>query len=138
MRDIYCKSRAMPCFKKSQLFRIHSQDFQTKVLQSKSWLSVFVGMLMHKRLYNRPQRYFFTELTSYCFKDLDKVKLPYVLQSIHSLIGYFNLDPNRVLDIILEAFERQPSQVNFKKKVIMSDYLQKKVFLRNNISQQEK
>jgi hypothetical protein len=44
-------------------------------------------------------------------EDLDKVKLPYILQSIHSLIGYFNLDPNRVLDIILESFERQPNQV---------------------------
>ena len=45
------------------------------------------------------------------FQDLDKVKLPYILQSIHSLIGYFNLDPNRVLDIILESFEKQPHQV---------------------------
>ena len=29
------------------------------------------------------------------------------------MIGYFNLDPNRVLDIILESFECQPSQHKF-------------------------
>ena len=37
----------------------------------------------------------------------------YVIEVIKSLIGYFNLDPNRVLDIILESFECQPSQHTF-------------------------
>ena len=32
---------------------------------------------------------------------------------IESLIGYFNLDPNRVLDVILEAFECLPQNVDF-------------------------
>jgi len=32
----------------------------------------------------------------------------YMLRVVRSLIGCFNLDPNRVLDIILEAFEQRP------------------------------
>jgi THO complex subunit 2 len=28
-----------------------------------------------------------------------------MLQIIRSIIGYFNLDPNRVLDVILDSFE---------------------------------
>ena len=39
------------------------------------------------------------------------MSLPYILEVIKSLIGYFNLDPNRVLDIILESFECQPEEV---------------------------
>lgn len=33
-----------------------------------------------------------------------------MLEIIKSLIGCFNLDPNRVLDIILESFETRPEQ----------------------------
>jgi THO complex subunit 2 len=44
-------------------------------------------------------------------QDLSTVSLPYILEVIKSLIGYFNLDPNRVLDIILESFECQPEEV---------------------------
>ena len=36
-----------------------------------------------------------------------------VLQLISSIIGYFNLDPNRVLDVILESFECQLNQHEF-------------------------
>ncbi|BFZ15044.1 hypothetical protein BsWGS_18083 [Bradybaena similaris] len=36
-----------------------------------------------------------------------------VLQNIKSLIGCFDLDPNRVLDIILEAFECHPEDNSF-------------------------
>lgn len=28
-------------------------------------------------------------------------------------IGYFNLDPNRVLDVMLDSFEDRPEQVDF-------------------------
>ena len=34
------------------------------------------------------------------------------MKTIESLIGYFNLDPNRVLDVILEAFECLPHNVD--------------------------
>ncbi|XP_054259118.1 THO complex subunit 2 [Macrosteles quadrilineatus] len=36
-----------------------------------------------------------------------------VLEHIKSLIGYFNLDPNRVLDVMLDSFEDRPEQVDF-------------------------
>ncbi|CAG2060894.1 unnamed protein product, partial [Timema podura] len=36
-----------------------------------------------------------------------------VLEIIKSLIGCFNLDPNRVLDVILESFECRPDQHQF-------------------------
>ncbi|XP_048243407.1 THO complex subunit 2-like [Haliotis rufescens] len=36
-----------------------------------------------------------------------------VLENIKSLIGCFDLDPNRVLDIMLEAFECRPEQESF-------------------------
>ncbi|XP_072287393.1 THO complex subunit 2 [Pyxicephalus adspersus] len=36
-----------------------------------------------------------------------------ILENIKSLIGCFNLDPNRVLDIILEVFECRPDQDEF-------------------------
>ena len=34
-----------------------------------------------------------------------------VIQNLRSLIGYFDLDPNRVLDLVLEALEAVPSRV---------------------------
>jgi len=46
-------------------------------------------------------------------QDLSTVSKPYMLEVIKSLIGYFNLDPNRVLDIILESFESQPKEFLF-------------------------
>ncbi|XP_076041102.1 THO complex subunit 2-like protein isoform X4 [Oratosquilla oratoria] len=36
-----------------------------------------------------------------------------IIQVIRSLIGCFNLDPNRVLDLILESFECRPEQSEF-------------------------
>ena len=46
-------------------------------------------------------------------QDLSTVSPAEVLEVIKSIIGYFNLDPNRVLDIILEAFECQLDQHGF-------------------------
>lgn len=46
-------------------------------------------------------------------QDLSTVTPTYIIEVIKSVIGYFNLDPNRVLDIILESFECQPSQHKF-------------------------
>ena len=52
----------------------------------------------------RPFCYFFLQ-------DLSMVTPSYIIEVIKSLIGYFNLDPNRVLDIILESFECQPNHL---------------------------
>uniref|UniRef100_A0A672JPV9 THO complex subunit 2 n=1 Tax=Salarias fasciatus TaxID=181472 RepID=A0A672JPV9_SALFA len=43
-----------------------------------------------------------------------------VLESIKSLIGCFNLDPNRVLDIILEVYESRSDQDDFFLSLIKS------------------
>ncbi|XP_066928394.1 THO complex subunit 2-like [Clytia hemisphaerica] len=43
-----------------------------------------------------------TELTS---NELGRSSKDSVMQNIFSLLGFFNLDPNRVLDVLLEAFE---------------------------------
>ncbi len=40
-------------------------------------------------------------------QDLSSTRPVDILKVIKSVIGYFNLDPNRVLDIILESFECQ-------------------------------
>lgn len=45
-----------------------------------------------------------------CFLKLLALRdfqVAHVLKVIKSIIGFFNLDPNRVLDIILESFECQ-------------------------------
>ena len=41
-------------------------------------------------------------------EPLAEFDVDYMLTVIRSLIGCFNLDPNRVLDIILDAFEQRP------------------------------
>ena len=46
-------------------------------------------------------------------QDLSTTSPPEMLKLIKSVIGYFNLDPNRVLDIILESFECQLEEHDF-------------------------
>lgn len=38
-------------------------------------------------------------------KNIDAASVQHVSENIQSLIGYFSLDPSRVLDILLTAFE---------------------------------
>ncbi|XP_024388621.1 THO complex subunit 2 isoform X2 [Physcomitrium patens] len=40
-------------------------------------------------------------------------KAPAVISAIKSLIGHFDLDPNRVFDIVLECYELQPDNSSF-------------------------
>lgn len=47
----------------------------------------------------------FAKLLTELNQDLTTVSPKEVLETIKSIIGYFNLDPNRTLDIILESFE---------------------------------
>jgi THO complex subunit 2 len=46
-------------------------------------------------------------------QDLSLVSPSSIIEVVKSIIGYFNLDPNRVLDIILESFECQLDQCDF-------------------------
>ncbi|CAB3360322.1 Hypothetical predicted protein [Cloeon dipterum] len=50
----------------------------------------------------------------------DEVTPEYILEVIKSLIGCFNLDPNRVLDVILESFECRPQHDEFFVPLIRS------------------
>ena len=51
-------------------------------------------------------------------QDLSAVTPAQIISIIKSIIGYFNLDPNRVLDIILESFECQLDQHKFFVEVL--------------------
>lgn len=49
----------------------------------------------------------FAKLMTELNQDLTGMSPSSVLDTIKSIIGYFNLDPNRTLDIILDSFECQ-------------------------------
>lgn len=49
----------------------------------------------------------YAKLVTELNQDLTTVTPVEVMKVIKSIIGFFNLDPNRVLDIILESFECQ-------------------------------
>lgn len=58
-----------------------------------------------------------TELDPDSGNELD---VQYVLEVMQSLIGCFNLDPNRVLDVILESFEYKPHLSEFFSQLLFS------------------
>ena len=55
----------------------------------------------------------YAKLVTELNQDLSTTTPAEILEIIKSIIGYFNLDPNRVLDIILESFECQLDQHGF-------------------------
>ena len=55
----------------------------------------------------------YSKLIAELNKDFTETTPAETLEVIKSIIGYFNLDPNRVLDIILESFECQLDQHAF-------------------------
>ena len=55
----------------------------------------------------------YAKLVTELNQDLSSISPAEILEVIKSIIGYFNLDPNRVLDIILESFECQLEQHGF-------------------------
>ena len=55
----------------------------------------------------------YAKLVTELNQDLSTTCPAEILEVIKSIIGYFNLDPNRVLDIILESFECQLDQHDF-------------------------
>uniref|UniRef100_A0A6B2KWN0 THO complex subunit 2 n=1 Tax=Arcella intermedia TaxID=1963864 RepID=A0A6B2KWN0_9EUKA len=48
---------------------------------------------------------------------VNEASLTHLLEVVHSLIGYFELDPNRVFDIILDAFEYNLEEKAFLKLI---------------------
>lgn len=63
------------------------------------------------RLYYKQQKFNLLREESEGYSKLvvelsqESFHVPYMLQVVRSLIGCFNLDPNRVMDIIIEVFE---------------------------------
>uniref|UniRef100_A0A0K2TBN1 THO complex subunit 2 n=1 Tax=Lepeophtheirus salmonis TaxID=72036 RepID=A0A0K2TBN1_LEPSM len=55
----------------------------------------------------------YSKLITELNQDLSSTSPAQVLEVVKSIIGYFNLDPNRVLDIIIESFETQTDEVEF-------------------------
>lgn len=51
-----------------------------------------------------------TELSS---RQISNQNVAQTWKNVQSLIGYFDLDPNRVFDIILDAFEHEPENACF-------------------------
>ncbi|XP_025088766.1 THO complex subunit 2-like isoform X1 [Pomacea canaliculata] len=86
------------------------QQFQQKYVKTKT------------RLYYKQQKFNLLREESEGYSKLivelnqeitDHVTPESVLQHIKSLIGCFDLDPNRVIDIVLESFECRPHLQNF-------------------------
>lgn len=57
----------------------------------------------------------------------DEVTSEFMLEVIKSLIGCFNLDPNRVLDVILESFECRPQLDEFFVPLVRSYMADRKI-----------
>ena len=74
----------------------------------------------------------YSKLISFLFdinelkKKLDENEIEIVLEKIVKIIGYFNLDSYRVLDIALEVFKYSPFNINYIK---IFDILNKKTIL---------
>lgn len=78
-------------------------NFQTKFIKVKTKL------YYKQRKFNlfREESEGYSKLIVELNQERTEAELTSLLEIIKSLIGYFNLDPNRVLDIILETFENQ-------------------------------
>lgn len=55
--------------------------------------------------------------------NIDVSNVDIVIENIFSLIGFFRLDPNRVIDIILDCYSFQPDNQSFDK--IMNEFIDK-------------
>ncbi|XP_046852760.1 THO complex subunit 2-like [Xenia sp. Carnegie-2017] len=55
----------------------------------------------------------YSKLITELGQEMDTINMSSLLENIKSLIGRFNLDPNRVLDIMLDAFELHLEQEEF-------------------------
>ncbi|KAG8176346.1 hypothetical protein JTE90_003307 [Oedothorax gibbosus] len=93
------------------------RNIQTKFIKTKT------------RLFYKQQKYnlYREEIEGYAklIVELDpkpgeEPNVEYALEVMQSLIGCFNLDPNRVLDVILESFECKPDLSDFFTRLLRS------------------
>eukprot|EP00899_Mesostigma_viride_P021065 jgi/Mesvir1/28960/Mv17737-RA.1 len=97
---------------------LEGAGFLNKESFTKKIVRVNTQMLYRQQKFNllREESEGYSKLiTTLCtFVDApDTANIDMVLQDIRSLIGYFDLDPNRVFDIVLESFELHLSATRF-------------------------
>ncbi|XP_017009765.2 THO complex subunit 2 isoform X3 [Drosophila takahashii] len=89
------------------------------IVKNKSFYSKFIKV--KTKLYYKQRRFNlfreesegFAKLITELNQEFDETTTPEsIMDIIKSLIGCFNLDPNRVLDIIIESFETRPDRWN--------------------------
>ncbi|XP_017075431.2 LOW QUALITY PROTEIN: THO complex subunit 2 [Drosophila eugracilis] len=89
------------------------------IVKNKSFYSKFIKV--KTKLYYKQRRFNlfreesegFAKLITELNQEFDESTTPEsIMDIIKSLIGCFNLDPNRVLDIIIESFESRPDRWN--------------------------
>ncbi|XP_029463722.1 THO complex subunit 2 [Rhinatrema bivittatum] len=89
--------------KQSQQFNQKSVKIKTKLFYKQQKFNLL-----------REENEGYAKLTAELGQDLSgNITSDLILENIKSLIGCFNLDPNRVLDIILEVYECRPDHDDF-------------------------
>ncbi|XP_018404812.1 PREDICTED: THO complex subunit 2 isoform X3 [Cyphomyrmex costatus] len=83
---------------------LKNKNFQTKFIKVKTKL------YYKQRKFNlfREESEGYSKLIVELNQERPDSEVASTLEIVKSLIGYFNLDPNRVLDILLETFENRP------------------------------
>ncbi|XP_050307904.1 THO complex subunit 2 [Anthonomus grandis grandis] len=124
------KDRANFCFivKESEKFlsdkllkeRLEIETLQeVGILKNRTFYSKFIKI--KTKLYYKQRKFNlfreecegFAKLQTELNKEFNEKTQPSeLIDIVHSLIGCFNLDPNRVLDIILESFENKPENAD--------------------------
>lgn len=100
--------------------RLETDSLQEFGIVNKNFYSKFIKI--KTKLYYKQRRFnLFREENEGFAKLLTELNKEFVdedsdrnsLEMVKSLIGCFNVDPNRVLDVILESFEIRPERQNF-------------------------
>ncbi|CAO1439091.1 unnamed protein product [Diamesa hyperborea] len=86
---------------------VKNKNFYTKFIKIKTKLYYKQRRFNLFREENEGYAKLMTELNKDFSEEVDEVNS---LEMVKSLIGCFNLDPNRVLDVILESFEIRPER----------------------------
>ncbi|XP_046643816.1 THO complex subunit 2-like isoform X8 [Daphnia pulicaria] len=84
---------------------------KTKKIFYSRFIKVKTKLFYKQQKFNllREENEGYAKLITELNQEIDDTITPlYILQVVQSLIGCFNLDPNRVLDVIMESFECRP------------------------------
>ena len=111
----------------NQIGLIDSKDFKNKFtrINTKSYEQIKFNLL-------REESEGYSEIITFLFdvnqlkNNLQEKEIEIILEKIVKIIGYFNLDSYRVLDIAIEIFKYSPFNINYIK---IFDILNKKILL---------